>query len=127
MPIRGAKNIRDLIYYQYAKIIMRRGFFMSDGKEVKNQNYGFMKETFRDLNQEWNTDGTDATDLHGFVINHEEPGVAFGRNQILSTKSEIPVLRSCADTKGRPRSIPACRDRGRKAPGENLGKKDHPR
>ena len=63
MPIRGAKNIRDLIYYQYAKVIARRGFSVSDGKEVKNQHYGFGKETFRDLNQEWNTDGTEADEI----------------------------------------------------------------
>ena len=30
-----------------------------------------------------------------------EPGAAFGRHQILSTKSEIPILRICAATKGR--------------------------
>ena len=35
MPDRGVRTIRDLIYYQYAKIIARRAFSMPDGKEAK--------------------------------------------------------------------------------------------
>lgn len=35
MPIKGeTATIRDLIYYQYAKIIVRRAFGAADGKEV---------------------------------------------------------------------------------------------
>jgi hypothetical protein len=49
MPDRDVKTIRDLIYYQYAKIIARRAFGTADGKEAKKYNYGFVKETFRDL------------------------------------------------------------------------------
>jgi hypothetical protein len=36
-------------YYQYAKIIARRVFGAADRKEAKKYNYGFVKETFRDL------------------------------------------------------------------------------
>jgi len=49
MPIRGAKTIRDLIYYQYAKIIARRAFGAVDGKEAKLKNFGFINDTFEDL------------------------------------------------------------------------------
>ena len=37
------------MFYQYAKIIARRAFSMSDGKEAKKQHYGFIKKTFREL------------------------------------------------------------------------------
>jgi len=49
MPDRDVKTIRDLIYYQYAKIIARRAFDLSDGKEAKARSYGFIKKTFREL------------------------------------------------------------------------------
>jgi len=49
MPDRDVKTILDLIYYQYAKIIARRAFDVSDGKEAKKQHYGFVKQTFREL------------------------------------------------------------------------------
>lgn len=49
MPDREVKTIRDLIYYQYAKIIARRAFSVSDGKEAKQQHYGFVKKTFQEL------------------------------------------------------------------------------
>ena len=39
MPNRDVKTIRDLIYYQYAKIIARRAFGAVDGKEAKKQSY----------------------------------------------------------------------------------------
>jgi hypothetical protein len=35
MPDRDVKTIRDLIYYQYAKIIARRAFSAADGKKAK--------------------------------------------------------------------------------------------
>jgi len=49
IPDRDVRTIRDLIYYQYAKIIARRAFGASDGKEAKREHYGFIKETFREL------------------------------------------------------------------------------
>jgi hypothetical protein len=39
MPDRDVKTIRDLIYYQYAKIIVRRAFGAEDGKEAKKQSF----------------------------------------------------------------------------------------
>jgi len=49
MPDGDVKTVRDLIYYQYAKIIARRAFSAQDGKAAKAQSYGFIKKTFREL------------------------------------------------------------------------------
>ena len=49
MPDRDVKTIRDLIYYQYAKIIARSAFRVPNGKEAKKQHYGFIKKKFRQL------------------------------------------------------------------------------
>lgn len=49
MPDKEVKTIRDLIFYQYAKIIARSAFNCSNGIEAKRANYGFIKKTFRDL------------------------------------------------------------------------------
>ena len=49
MPDREVHTIRDLIFYQYAKIIARRAFGCADGVEAKRKNYGFIKKTFREL------------------------------------------------------------------------------
>jgi hypothetical protein len=35
MPDRDVKTVKDLIFYQYAKIIARRAFSAADGKEAK--------------------------------------------------------------------------------------------
>jgi ribosomal protein S14 len=45
MPDREVKTIRDLIYYQYAKIIAKSAF----GPDAKKESYGFIKKTFREL------------------------------------------------------------------------------
>ncbi len=49
MPDRDVKTIRDLIYYQYAKLVARSAFKVADGETVKGKHYGFIKTTFRDL------------------------------------------------------------------------------
>jgi ribosomal protein S27AE len=51
MPIRGTKTIRDLIYYQYAKIIARSAFKAVDGKKAKEDHFGFINNTFKDLKE----------------------------------------------------------------------------
>ncbi len=45
MPDREVRTIRDLIYYQYAKIIAKRAL----GPNAKKRSYGFIKTTFRQL------------------------------------------------------------------------------
>lgn len=49
MPDKEVKTIRDLILYQYAKIIARAAFKCADGTQAKKANYGFIKKTFREL------------------------------------------------------------------------------
>ena len=49
MPDRDVRTIRDLIYYQYSKLITRSAFAESDGKSANARHYGFIKQTFRDL------------------------------------------------------------------------------
>lgn len=49
MPDREVETTRDLIYYQYSKIIARRAFSKGDGKSTKKAHYGFIKKTFREL------------------------------------------------------------------------------
>jgi len=49
VPDRDVKTIQDLIYYQYAKIIAKRAFSASNGKQAKSENYGFIKKTFLEL------------------------------------------------------------------------------
>jgi ribosomal protein S27AE len=49
MPDREVKTICDLIYYQYAKIIVRRASGAADGKEAKAVSYGLIKNKFREL------------------------------------------------------------------------------
>ncbi len=49
MPDREVASIKDLIYYQYAKIIARRAFSASNGRSAKKQHYGFIKKTFLEL------------------------------------------------------------------------------
>ncbi len=49
MPDREVKTIRDIINYQYAKIIACSAFRCVSGVEAKKRHYGFIKNTFRDL------------------------------------------------------------------------------
>ncbi|MCJ7508242.1 MAG: HNH endonuclease [candidate division Zixibacteria bacterium] len=49
MPDRDVQTIKDLIFYQYAKIIVRRSIDLPDGVEAKKKHYGFIKQKFREL------------------------------------------------------------------------------
>lgn len=49
MADREVQTIRDLIFYQYSKIIAKSAFSVSNGNEAKKQHYGFIKKTFREL------------------------------------------------------------------------------
>jgi len=49
MPDKEVKTIKDLIYYQYAKIIAKSAFLIPDGEKAKKGNYGFIKNKFREL------------------------------------------------------------------------------
>jgi hypothetical protein len=49
MPDRDVTTIKDLIYDQYAKIIARSALPAPDGTAAKAHHYGFIKQTFREL------------------------------------------------------------------------------
>lgn len=49
LPDKEVQTIRDLIYYQYSKIVARSAFNIHDGREAKQNHYGFIKKTFREL------------------------------------------------------------------------------
>ena len=49
MPDRDVRSIRDLIFYQYAKIIAKRALASGDATRAKRQHYGFIRKTFCDL------------------------------------------------------------------------------
>ena len=51
MPDRDVTTIKDLIYYQYAKIIARSALHAPDGTAAKASQYGFIKQTFRELHK----------------------------------------------------------------------------
>jgi 5-methylcytosine-specific restriction endonuclease McrA len=56
MPDRDVKTLRDLINYQYSKIIACSAFKCKNGFVVKKKHYGFIKKTFRELksgNKTW--------------------------------------------------------------------------
>ncbi len=49
MPDRDVITLRDVINYQYAKIIACSAFGCANGEEAKKKHYGFIKNTFRDF------------------------------------------------------------------------------
>ena len=49
MPGRDKKTIRDVIWFQYAKLVARSAFKLPDGHEAKKNCYGFIKNLFREL------------------------------------------------------------------------------
>jgi hypothetical protein len=52
MPDRDVTTIKDLIYYQYAKITARSALHAPDSTA-----YGFIKQTFRELQNNLFTEG----------------------------------------------------------------------
>jgi 5-methylcytosine-specific restriction endonuclease McrA len=49
MPDKDVQTIRDLLHYQYAKVIARRAFDQPHGVAAKRQHHGFIKQKFRQL------------------------------------------------------------------------------
>ncbi len=49
MPDKDTKTVRDVIWFQYAKLIARNAFKLTDGHAAKVRYYGFIKNTLRDL------------------------------------------------------------------------------
>lgn len=49
MADREVQTIRDLIYYQYSKLICRSSFKIPDGTSSEEEHNGFVKKTFQEL------------------------------------------------------------------------------
>lgn len=49
MPIRGVETVKDLIFYQYAKIIVRSAFGHKDGQSAKKASFGLINKKFNEL------------------------------------------------------------------------------
>jgi 5-methylcytosine-specific restriction endonuclease McrA len=49
MPDKDAASLRDVIFHQYAKLITRSAFKLSDSKEAKRLHYGFVRKKLREL------------------------------------------------------------------------------
>ena len=49
MPDKEVKSLRDLVMFQYAKLVARAAFGHADGQAAKKADYGFIKKTFRDF------------------------------------------------------------------------------
>lgn len=49
MPDREVKTVRDVIFFQYAKLIVRSSLGFADGAEAKKKSYGLIKTKFREL------------------------------------------------------------------------------
>lgn len=49
MPDKDVATIKDLIYYQYAKIIAKSAMESPDGRTAKSAHYGFIKKKFMEL------------------------------------------------------------------------------
>jgi hypothetical protein len=49
MPDRDVHTVKDVIFFQYSKIIARAAFSLSNGREAKKTAYGFIKKTFKDM------------------------------------------------------------------------------
>lgn len=49
MPDREVRTLRDLLFYQYAKLIARSAFSQPDGVAAKRHHYGFIRNKFREL------------------------------------------------------------------------------
>ena len=49
MPDKEVQTVRDVIYFQYAKLIARSSFHCADSAEAKKKCYGFIKDKFREL------------------------------------------------------------------------------
>ncbi len=115
MPDREVITVRDLIYYQYAKIIARRAFSSEDGVAAKKKHYGFIKKTFREL-QNGEKSWSEITREDWQFVQSEKKCIYCGREENLSQEHIVPrSLRikpdceSCDVIQGIHNQIWACR------------------
>jgi hypothetical protein len=96
MPDRDVRTLRDLIWYQYAKIIARRAL----GPEAKREHYGFVMETLRDL-QSARKQWTDISREDWQLVESEKRCVYWASSDRLSRGRETLLPRGQADRERR--------------------------
>jgi hypothetical protein len=89
MPDREVQTIRDLIYYQYAKIIAKRAFSASNGRKAKGQHYGFIKQTFRELRDGFKS-WSDITREDWQLVESEKECIYCGSGHNISKEHIVP-------------------------------------
>ncbi|HME45547.1 MAG TPA: hypothetical protein VKF36_20820 [Syntrophorhabdales bacterium] len=107
MPDRDVTTIKDLIYYQYAKIIARRAFSVPDGTAAKGSYYGFIKQIFRELHKKLFT---------------YSPNLPLARNKFTLHQRPLQAStercgRETQKLKGVPKVLPRCAEAHYKASG----------
>jgi hypothetical protein len=117
MPHRDTKILRDVIWFQYAKLVARSAFKLPDGHEAKARCYGFIKNVFRELQagtkswsdvtrEDWQLvdsekkcaycESTDNLAREALVITDRCPSCT----KIQATYNQIWVCKSCNSAKG---------------------------
>jgi hypothetical protein len=85
MPDREVRTLRDLIWYQYAKIIAKRAL----GPDAKREHYGFVKQTLLEL-QSRRKQWSDITREDWQLVESEKRCVYCGSMDNLSREHLVP-------------------------------------
>lgn len=108
MPPKAVRTVRDLIYWQYAKLIAESAGY------GKTRNYGFIMDRFKQLKNggiQW------SGSIREYVKEREKPNecIYCGGKEALSTDHLIPKSRGGPDTGG---AMPLLHARGATHPKE---------
>jgi len=114
MPDRDVKTIKDLIYYQYAKIIARAAFHSKNGIIAKRHNYGFIKKTLKQL-QTGEKKWSDITREDKEFVQSEKECIYCGSKKDLTFEHIVPktlhinsMCPTCAKLQGIHNMVWAC-------------------
>jgi 5-methylcytosine-specific restriction endonuclease McrA len=89
VPDKDVKTIRELIFYQYAKIIAKRALASGNAAEAKRRHYGFIRSTFRDLRDGVKT-WSEITREDWQLVESERECVYCGSNVNLNREHIVP-------------------------------------
>jgi 5-methylcytosine-specific restriction endonuclease McrA len=110
MPDREVTTIEELIFYQYAKVMARSAF----GPNAKSHDYGFIKQSFRDLKEGRKT-WSDITREDKQFVQTEKACLYCGATEDLQWEHVVPKsllilekCRSCERLQGIHNQVWAC-------------------
>jgi 5-methylcytosine-specific restriction endonuclease McrA len=89
MPDKEVKTLRDVVLFQYAKLVTRSAFGHADGAAAKKADYGFIRKTFRDLRdgkKQW----SDITREDWQFVDAEKACAYCGATEQLSREHIVP-------------------------------------